>query len=179
MTAYVVSDDGFLPSAIILRDQRGMSLPAKPGAQSRLSPDARSKRELCHGQTSWPSAYLRPPGPLVRERPRCGQRLRAAHNESPAKPTTTDVLALQWFSPAGRPARDPVAGRAAALAAASGGRLVVGVGRCPMLESAASRGLNGPSCGGAPEHAACRVRPMLYRSTRPDRSTRRPVRPGR
>src|SRR5665648_454010 len=93
MTSYVVSGDGFLPSAIILRDQRGMSLPAKPGAQSRLSPDARSKRELCHGQTTWPSAYLRPPGPLVRERPRCGQRLRAAHNESPAKPTTTDVPA--------------------------------------------------------------------------------------
>jgi dihydrofolate reductase len=31
-----------------------------------------------------------------------------------------------------------------------GGRLAVGVGHCPMLESAASRGPNGPSCGGAP-----------------------------
>src|SRR5665811_2409160 len=86
-----------------------MSLPAKPGAQSRLSPDARSKRELCHGQTTWPSAYLSPPGPFVRGKPRCGQRFRAAHNESPTSPTTMDLPAASraWSSPSAKSATLP------------------------------------------------------------------------
>jgi uncharacterized protein (TIGR03086 family) len=50
---------------------------------------------------------------------------------------------------------------------------------CPMPEPTASCGTAGPSSRGAHERAACRVRPMLHRSTRPVRSTRRPARPGR
>lgn len=51
------------------------------------------------------------------------------------------------------------------------------VGRCLMPEPTTSAVRPGPTLEVRHERAACRVRPMLYRSSRPDRSTRCPARP--
>jgi len=78
---------GLRPSPITDRDHFGMGRPANPVAQSRFSPLQTSKRELCHGHCTTPSSYFKPPGPRVREKPRCGHRLRATQTPSPVRAT--------------------------------------------------------------------------------------------
>jgi Arc/MetJ family transcription regulator len=61
-----------------------MFRPSNPVAQSRFSPVHR--RELCQRHCTSPSEKRTPPGPVVSEKPRWGQRLRAAYSASPTCP---------------------------------------------------------------------------------------------
>ena len=80
---------------------------------------------------------------------------------------------MLWISIGSRsvPVTDLVLGRGAALVAASAERSGWWSRALPDARVGRVRGATGPSLEVRHERAACRVRPMLHRSTRPDRST--------
>ena len=83
-------------------------------------------------------------------------------------PLSIDVPLLPIVDLLGRPTTGPDVGRPRRSLTAR--RMLR-----PMLDPAPSRGSAEPSLEVRHERAACRVRPMLHRSTRPDRPTRRPA----